>query len=171
MYISTHYNFKWTGSSKNFNFDQLRAENTGGEKKMINHLERHYLLSAKDKLYLNMRRYCEKQKLNVFNYLPLQYVLDLQSKDSELEIEKFCHQFNHYQRIKHSSQLEEKEKSMFDGGNIWLIKPNGLNRGIGIKLFTSLKQLRSLLKEASQRWTSESGSGIDIQIRKACAQI
>ena len=77
MYISTHYNFKWTGSSKNFNFDQLRAENAGGEKKMINHLERHYLLSAKDKLYLNMRRYCEKQKLNVFNYLPLQYVLDL----------------------------------------------------------------------------------------------
>jgi hypothetical protein len=31
---------------------------------------------------------------------------------------------------------------MYDGENIWLIKPNDFNRGRGVKLFNNLEQLK-----------------------------
>ena len=39
---------------------------------------------------------------------------------------------------------------MYDGGNIWILKPNDYNRGRGIKLFRSLDQLKSQIKESTQ---------------------
>lgn len=36
---------------------------------------------------------------------------------------------------------------MYDGGNVWLIKPNDFNRGRGVKLFNNLEQLKTLIKE------------------------
>ena len=36
---------------------------------------------------------------------------------------------------------------LYDGMNIWLIKPNDFNRGRGVKLFNSLEQLRKLLTD------------------------
>jgi hypothetical protein len=31
------------------------------------------------------------------------------------------------------------EDKMYNGGNVWLIKPNDFNRGRGVKLFNSLE--------------------------------
>ena len=39
---------------------------------------------------------------------------------------------------------------MYQGGNIWLIKPNDFNRGRGVKLFNNLEQLKELIKEFTQ---------------------
>ena len=39
---------------------------------------------------------------------------------------------------------------MYQGANIWLIKPNDFNRGRGVKLFNNLEQLKELLKEFTQ---------------------
>jgi len=38
---------------------------------------------------------------------------------------------------------------MYNGKNVWLIKPNDFKRGRGVKLFNSLEQLRKLMKEYS----------------------
>ena len=64
----TVYSFKWAPVSKCINYDQLGIH---GQRKIVNHLERHDLLTTKDQLYLNMHKYCEHQKKNVFEYMPV----------------------------------------------------------------------------------------------------
>jgi len=36
---------------------------------------------------------------------------------------------------------------MFDGQNIWVLKPNDANRGRGVCIFNKLEELRSLISE------------------------
>lgn len=38
-----------------------------------------------------------------------------------------------------------RDKCLYDGKNIWMLKPSGLNRGKGLELFTSLEELDSFL--------------------------
>lgn len=89
----TLFSLKWAPVSRFIRFDQLGVH---GQRKLVNHLERHDLLSTKDQLYLNMYKYCESQKLNVFNYLPFQFVLDLSAKNFINEVDRFCQYFNCY---------------------------------------------------------------------------
>jgi hypothetical protein len=39
---------------------------------------------------------------------------------------------------------------MFDGNNLWLLKPTDYNRGRGVQVFNSLEQFRRLLHELQQ---------------------
>jgi hypothetical protein len=61
--------------------------------------------------------------------------------------------------------LADSDESMYDGGNVWLIKPSDYNRGRGVKLFNTLEQLRGLMKEFSQ------GNEMDFYMHNACCQI
>lgn len=54
---------------------------------------------------------------------------------------------------------------MYDGGNVWLIKPNDFNRGRGVQLFNNLEQLRKLMKGFSL------GNEMDFYMHNACCQI
>jgi len=67
---------------------------------MTNHLEKHELLSTKDLLYQSMARYCDQNKLDVFQYLPIQFVFDFSSKTFSHEIEQFCQYFNCIERFR-----------------------------------------------------------------------
>jgi len=87
----TLFNFKWAPISRLCNFDQLSIH---GQKKLVNHFERHDYLSTKDGLFNSMVRYCEQNKLDVFQYLPIQFVFDFGSKNMTKEIERFCNFFN-----------------------------------------------------------------------------
>ena len=53
-------------------------------------------------------------------------------------------------------------RDMYNGGNVWLIKPNDFNRGRGVCLFNSLEQLRKLMKEFS------TGNEMDFYVHNAC---
>lgn len=107
-----------------------------------------------------------------------------------IEIDRFCQYFNSIERVKNaggdivdinkqvtensyfSSNMKYKNlfatrfslsESMFDGGNVWLIKPSDFNRGRGVCLFNSLDTLRKLLKEYS------TGSEMaEFQVHSAC---
>jgi hypothetical protein len=57
------------------------------------------------------------------------------------------------------------EPEMYDGMNVWLIKPNDFNRGRGVVLFNTLEQLRKLMKEFSL------GNEMDFYIHNVCTQI
>lgn len=46
-------------------------------------------------------------------------------------------------------------ESMFDGENVWLLKPNDANRGRGVHLFNSLEQMKRLLLELTSRAESK----------------
>lgn len=41
-----------------------------------------------------MHKFCESQKLNVFQYLPVQFVFDLNLKSFLFEVDRFCQYFN-----------------------------------------------------------------------------
>lgn len=64
----TIYQFKWAPVSRCINYEQL---NIHKQRKVVNHLERHDALTTKDLLYLNMYKFCESQKVNVFKYMPI----------------------------------------------------------------------------------------------------
>ena len=98
----TLYSFKWAQVSRFINYEQLGAH---GQKKLVNHLECHHLLTTKDQLYLNMYRYCETNKINVFQYLPVQFVLDLSAKNFINEVDRFCQYFNAYSILKSGSGI------------------------------------------------------------------
>jgi phosphoribosylamine-glycine ligase len=40
--------------------------------------------------------------------------------------------------------------SLFDGANVWLLKPTGLNQGRGIYILDNLEKIKSLIKELSE---------------------
>ena len=83
----TLYQFKWSPVSRLINYQQLGAH---GQKKIVNHLERHDILTTKDQIFMNMYKFCEHNKVNVFQYLPIQFVLDLSAKNFISEVDKFC---------------------------------------------------------------------------------
>lgn len=59
----TIFNFKWAPVSRCINFEH---QNYLGNKRIVNHLERHDVLTTKDQLYIHMHKFCETQKTNVF---------------------------------------------------------------------------------------------------------
>jgi hypothetical protein len=57
---------------------------------------------------------------------------------------------------------------MFQGKNIWLIKPNDFNRGRGVKLFNNLEQLKELIKEFT---LTQNNQQVYSQLNHALSQI
>ena len=142
-----------------------------------------------------MHRFCEQARLNVFQYLPVQFVLEITAKNFTHEIDRFCSYFNTIERVRlkpgdggrkgelhkinklidnsKSINSETKYKNivsrkftldpeMYDGANVWLIKPNDFNRGRGVRLFNNLEQLRKLIKEFA------TGNELDFYVHNAC---
>ncbi len=145
---NTLFNFKWAPLSKGLRFDQLT---THGQKQLVNHFERHSEISQKDKLFMNMQKYCEAQKLNVFDFLPVTFVVSYENGQYKgLDRFKFLHSLLEKHHSLSSSQkkingypltLNQKiisykqysmNESMFSGNNSWLIKPPVSERGRGI---------------------------------------
>ena len=48
---------------------------------------------------------------------------------------------------------------MFSGQNIWVFKPNDLNRGWGVTLFNSIDQLKKLVQDFTQGIEIDSEEG------------
>jgi len=67
------FSFKWCPVSDNINFDMIGKH---GQRNLVNHFENHKVLTAKDLLFINMKKACEILREDVFEYLPLTYVID-----------------------------------------------------------------------------------------------
>ena len=77
---------------------------------MVNHFEHHEHLTTKDLLYLNMHRYCESNKLNVFQYVPIQFVFYFYNRNLTNEIEKFTDLFKSIETVKPAHSSEDLNK-------------------------------------------------------------
>ena len=64
--------FKWSQSQWGFKYINL-----GKSCLCFNHFEYHREVSNKMRIVRNMINYCEMNKLNAFNYVPLTYIIDL----------------------------------------------------------------------------------------------
>jgi hypothetical protein len=66
-------------------FEQLSYS----QRQMVNHFEYHAELTTKDGLFRNLLAYAQLNKLNVFDYVPLTFVLDLDAQTYYPDFEKF----------------------------------------------------------------------------------
>ena len=70
------FNFKWQPWSNGLKYDYLSKY---GSKQLVNHIEGHEGITTKDSLFLNLRTYFEKSNTNVFDVVPLTFILDFKS--------------------------------------------------------------------------------------------
>lgn len=156
------YNFKWKPTSGGIKWDLVGKH---GLKQVVNHVRGHGSLTTKDNLFLNMKAYYESQKVNIYDFVPLTIVLDYLRDDVGERVEQFqrimktieTHKDEDYETI--NAKLVEgqhgKEKSIktpyrlteccHAHQNLWLLKPSGFNRGIGIHIFQEFDQLRDIM--------------------------
>ncbi len=82
------FNFKWYPTSYGLKYDQI---STYGLKQLVNHIEGHETLTTKDQLFTNLKSFCEKNSLNlnVFDLVPLTYILDFKSEQIYEQFETF----------------------------------------------------------------------------------
>ena len=185
----TLYQFKWAQVSRQIRFDFLSKH---GQRNLVNKFENHGMITTKDQLCHNLSRICEATHQDVYNYLPVTFVIDLGSTACQTEFDKFCRYFNTIEKAKqpfsdagtkdaqaevlstlnkhllnHVNMGEKKRTvrnatlrdSMFDGQNIWLLKPADANRGRGVQLFSSIEQLKRLILELTTVSKPESKVG------------
>ena len=67
------FNFKWKPFSNGINFERLGKF---GYKQLVNHIEGHQALTTKNQLFFNMKAYCEKKNINVYDLIPLTFAVD-----------------------------------------------------------------------------------------------
>ncbi len=84
------FHFKWQPFSKGLRFDQLSLS----QKQMVNHFECHHEITTKDCLFRNLLAYSESKHLNVFDFVPLTFMLDVDSETYAADYERFAHCYN-----------------------------------------------------------------------------
>lgn len=104
--FDTLFNFKWHPISKGIKFDIV---NTHGTRQLVNHFENHGCFTTKDHLFKNFLSYCESKKQNVFEYLPLTFVLEVDSLNYAHDLEKFINYFTFIEKSIENSGLEIKD--------------------------------------------------------------
>ena len=60
-------------------------------------------------MFKNFLSYCESKKDNVFNYLPLTFVLEIDSQSYAYELDKFIQYFSFVEKIIENTGLSEVE--------------------------------------------------------------
>ncbi|EAR86113.2 tubulin-tyrosine ligase family protein (macronuclear) [Tetrahymena thermophila SB210] len=121
------YHFRWKPTSSGIKFDDIMF--TPSKKQMVNHIENHVEISCKSKLYNNLKN---SHKNEIDQLVPKTFLLNIESENYERDIQNFVDYFFNLQQ---STKLK----------NIWILKPDDLNRGQGISLFSTVSQLFTLL--------------------------
>ena len=67
---------------------------------MVNHFEGQSQISEKDNLISNLQKYCEVEKKNVFSFHPVTFIIDLESKHYQLELDRFNTYFGVLEKFK-----------------------------------------------------------------------
>ena len=165
-------NFIWTQLSHEINFT------THGEtdySQIANHFEFHHEISNKKNLFVNLLRYCEYNRINLFSFYPLTIILYFKRDFCLEQIEGFKQIYLDLPKLIEGENQEEEQKSYTDyfranlvkrignyqkiiipksnyiGKNVWLLKRTNLNRGREIKIFSNLKDILDEIEECKSK--------------------
>ncbi len=171
--FSRIFHFKWQPFSKGLIFDQLSLS----QKQIVNHFECHHEVTTKDCLFRNMYVHAESKRVNVFDFVPITFLLDVDSESFCADLERFVHCYNILDSAKASANSEEAVRTInqklsqfpifgekkipphskaklypthYAGQNIWILKPTGFNRGRGVSVFETVDRLKTLLRFYSE---------------------
>ena len=159
-------NLIWTELSHEINFS-LHSETSLSQ--VINHFECHSEVSNKKNLFINLLRYCEYNRLNLFSFYPLTIIINfkqeyykeqvegfkqiycdlpdlIEDKNKDTELKKNYNDYFRVNLVKRvgSTQKIVIPKSNYIGKNLWILKRINLNRGREIKV---LSDIGSILNE------------------------
>jgi hypothetical protein len=168
------FHFKWIPVLKGQRFEQLPYS----QKQMINHFEFQHEITTKDLLFRNLLSYAELNKINIFDHVPLTFILNVDSPTYCSDFSKFAKCYEVIQDASKditdfkqalgiiNSKLQQIRLSRerlavthckpkivethFAGKNIWMLKPTGFNRGRGVTVFNSMEKLKGLIKYYSE---------------------
>ena len=163
-------NLIWTELSHDMNFS-LHGEIDYSQ--VVNHFEFHTEISNKKNLFINLLRYCEYNRINLFAFYPLTIILYFKKEFYPEQIEGFKQIYLDLPNMIEGTIKEKDEKtyyfranlvkrvgnvqkiiipkSNYIGRNTWLLKRTNLNRGRQIKIFSDLKQILNEIEESKTK--------------------
>lgn len=74
--FDTLFHFKWHPISRGIKFDLVSKH---GTRQLVNHFENHSVFTTKDQMFRNLFNNCEAKKINTFDYVPLTFLLEVDS--------------------------------------------------------------------------------------------
>ena len=165
-------NLIWTELARELNFT-LHGEIDYSQ--LVNHFEFHSEISNKKNLFINLLRYCEYNRINLFSFYPLTIILYFKKDFCSEQIEGFKQIYLDIPKLVEGNNKEEDLKSYTDyfranlvkrvgnkqkiiiprsnytGKNTWLLKRTNLNRGRQIKINSDLKNILNEIEESKTR--------------------
>ena len=111
-------NLIWTALSQEINFS-THSENSLSQ--VINHFECHNEVSNKKNLFVNLLRYCEYNRINLFSFYPLTIILNFKQEFFNEQIEGFKQLYYDLPSLveedKENEKDKDKDKDKEDEGN------------------------------------------------------
>jgi len=137
-------NFSFIWSQKPFEWESFYARAPGAQRQLINRFRGNGAITVKDRLTVNMRKYMKAAKIKhpeLQSFMPLSFVVTVaaeneHSKDNGLKAD-------HELLALREAASAAKQR----GESMWIVMPPPLNRGRGIKVFRTLKETESFLKQ------------------------
>jgi tubulin polyglutamylase TTLL2 len=133
------FHFWWGSNGQHFDWEAWHSRPPGAPRQLVNRLKGNAGISVKDRLCLNLRKYAKAAKLEQ-PLTPLSFVLN-GPPEGETELPS-----NYELMAFRGAVVAHKAKRE----TMWICKPAKLNRGRGIQVFQSGKQVEKFL--ASKSW-------------------
>ena len=115
---SLDYNFKWKELS--FGNEYIYLSKNPKMKQMVNHFEFHQVISNKANLFINLMKYCEKNNLSVFKYVPFTIVFKIKDRRKIKNKAKQKRWNDKLEKLKNFIQrIDTKVKNYKDIGNYY----------------------------------------------------
>ncbi|CAD8093905.1 unnamed protein product [Paramecium primaurelia] len=154
---SKKINFKWQETEKGYEYQTINQKEQPIQ--MLNHFEFHSEISDKFKLAVNFKAYCDKNRLNIYDYIPTTFVIECTNENLKSELFQFI---SFYRQNCPQHKLPELDKTikqyffsyttlydnkvnhyptLFGNENLWIFKPSNMNQGRGIHVVRSLQEV------------------------------
>ena len=169
-------NFQWKYYSNKISFKRFIYNNNLPMKKlkMTNLFERNYELGNKKHFFMNLVKYCDQNKINVFDIVPFTIIFSHTKVSFEEQFKIFTNIFhivkeniknnNHIILNKSYSEVFDYEKHLIDlkntpiyinkefisEYNYWIIKPSDLYQGKCIEINNDYKEIFKICKKMFQ---------------------
>ena len=175
------FNLIWTPLSGQINFTQHSFNETN---QYVNHFEYHSQLTNKASTFINLFRYCEFNKIDLFSFYPLTVVLSPNQEYLQCQIDGFKKCYNdvpnlinnennilfdkkyiNYFLVNFSRKIGKVQnlklpKTHYIGKNLWILKRTNLNRGRQMKV---LSDLNKIIKEINLMFSETKPNNLILQ--------
>ncbi len=135
------YKPKYIATLPSFKPGETKPEVDPRAQRTTNHMERHYHISNKKAMFINLQRYYQLNGEDPFDTLPLTFHIRGGASDPE-----FARFVDYYKKLDASIAEKRKTDRKKAEHNVWIIKPGEYsNRGCGISVMQSLAEIQDLI--------------------------